>query len=44
MMGVQAPPQGKLYYTNFNLDQRIVRIIPYVRSTSSLISTSSIRR
>lgn len=23
MMGVQAPPQGKLYYTNFNLDQRI---------------------
>ena len=23
MMGVQDPPQGKLYYTNFNLDQRI---------------------
>jgi transposase len=23
MMGVQGPPQGKLYYTNFNLDQRI---------------------
>jgi len=23
MMGVQDPPQGKLYYTNFNLDKRI---------------------
>ena len=23
MMGVQDPPQGKLYYTHFNLDQRI---------------------
>ena len=23
MMGVQNPPQGKLYYTNFNLDQRV---------------------
>jgi len=23
MMGVQDPPQGKLYYTNFNLDRRI---------------------
>jgi len=23
MMGVQAPPQGKLYYTHFNLDKRI---------------------
>jgi len=23
MMGVQDPPQGKLYYTNFNLDERI---------------------
>jgi len=23
MMGVQDPPQGKLYYINFNLDQRI---------------------
>jgi len=23
MMGVQAPPQSKLYYTRFNLDQRI---------------------
>ena len=23
MMGAQDPPQGKLYYTNFNLDQRI---------------------
>ena len=23
MMGVEAPPQGKLYYTNFNLEQRI---------------------
>ena len=23
MMGVQDPPQGKLYYTNFNLDPRI---------------------
>jgi len=23
MMGMQAPPQGKLYYTHFNLDQRI---------------------
>ena len=23
MMGVQAPPQGELYYTHFNLGQRI---------------------
>jgi len=23
MMGVQAPPQGKLYYTHFNLDKRV---------------------
>ena len=23
MMGVQDPPQGKLYYTNFSLDKRI---------------------
>ena len=23
MMGLQNPPQGKLYYTHFNLDQRV---------------------
>ena len=23
MMGIQDPPQGKLYYTHFNLDQRV---------------------
>ena len=23
MMGIQEPPQGKLFYTNINLDKRI---------------------
>ena len=36
MMGVQDPPQGKLYYTNFNLDQRI-RVNHPLRRIAQLI-------
>ncbi len=36
MMGVQDPPQGKLYYTNFNLDKRIRQDHP-LRSIDQLI-------
>ena len=31
MMGMQAPAQGKLYYTHINLDQRILPSHPLRR-------------